>query len=216
MNTLLNVNLNLGDIESPTSNGLKDIAPPNSALDGVSTKSVHWFALRATYGRERKAYEYIVEKGAEAFYPTSIIEKKDKDGKTIHLQVSRLPNIFFIHSTEEVAKSFAYDKNDLHFLRFYYNQHHNGKKEPLVVPDSQIENLKILCQSQAEDILVVPPHVNNFLTGQTVRITKGDFAGIVGVVARWHGQQRVGIALDGIGIIATAYVPSAYLERIEK
>ena len=168
--------------------------------------------MRTTYGRERKAYEYIVGKGTEAFYPTSIIEKKDKDGKTIRQQVSRLPNIFFIHTTEEVAKTFAYDKRDLHYLRFYYNQHHDGTKEPLVVPDFQIENLRILCQSQAEDILVVPPHVNNFQMGQTVRVTKGDFAGIVGVVARWHGQQRVGIALDGIGTIATAYVPLAYLE----
>ena len=135
--------------------------------------------MRTTYGRERKAYEYIVGKGTEAFYPTSIIEKKDKDGKTIRQQVSRLPNIFFIHTTEEVAKTFAYDKRDLHYLRFYYNQHHDGTKEPLVVPDFQI--------------------------GQTVRVTKGGFAGIVGVVARWHGQQRVGIALDGID----RYTPSA-------
>ena len=229
MNTLLNVNPILGDEDSPPCNGLEPIALPESTTDGVSTKNVqpvtettntynsadvHWYAMRTTYGREKKAYEYIVNKGTEAFYPTSTIEKKNKDGKMIHQEVSLLPNIFFIHTTEEMAKIYAYDKKDLHYLRFYYNQHHDGTKEPLIVPDSQIENLRIVCNSHAKDILVVPANISNFQTGQKVRVIKGDFKGIVGIVARWHGQQRVGITLQGLCIIATAYVPGAFLEII--
>lgn len=229
MNTLPNVNLSHGDISSPLCDGKTPIALPESIADGVSTRSVqhankpsdatinpdyHWYALRATYGQEKKAYDYIVRKGTEAFLPTSIVQKKDKDGKMIHQTVSRLPNIFFIHTTEEVAKSYAYDKKDLHYLRFYYNQHHDGTKEPLIIPDYEIENLRILCQSEAEDVLIVPPTIHNFQKGQRVRVIKGDFAGIVGTVARWHGQQRVGITLQGLCVIATAYVPSAYLETI--
>lgn len=229
MNTLLNVNLSHGDISTPLCDGQKTIALPKSTTDGVSTQSVHpannsnnpainpdyhWYALRATYGREKNAYDYIVGKGTEAFLPTSIVEKKDKEGKLIHQTVSRLPNIFFIHATEEVAKSYAYDRKNLHYLRFYYNRHHDGTKEPLIVPDDEINNLRIVCQSSEEDILIVPSHIHNFLSGQRVRVFKGDFAGIEGIVARWHGQQRVGITIQGLCVIATAYVPSAYLEAL--
>lgn len=229
MNTLPNVNLSHGDISSPLCDGKTPIALPESTTDGVSTQSVqaannlndaaihpdfHWYAMRATYGREKKAYDYIVGKGTEAFLPTSIVEKKDKDGKMVHQTVSRLPNIFFIHTTEEVAKSYAYDKKDLHYLRFYYNKHHDGKKEPLIVPDHQIKNLRILCQTQEEDILIVPPHIHNFEVGQRVQVINGSFAGLEGIVARWHGQQRIGITICGLCTIATAYVPSAYLQVI--
>ena len=30
----------------------------------------HWYALRTTYGREKKAYDYMIAKGITAFYPT--------------------------------------------------------------------------------------------------------------------------------------------------
>ena len=32
---------------------------------------LHWYALRTTYGRERKAYDYMTAKGITAFYPTA-------------------------------------------------------------------------------------------------------------------------------------------------
>jgi len=177
-----------------------------------STSSSVWYALRTTYGRERKAFEYITGQGASAFYPTISCRKITTSGKPIRQEMSLLPNIFFLHATEEEAKSFVYDNVHLPYLRFYYNQHHDGTKEPLIIPDQQIENLRILCHARATDTLFVPNGVDNFKVGQAVRIIGGAFKGISGTVARWHGQQRVGINLDGIGTIATAYVPSAFIE----
>lgn len=40
----------------------------------------HWYALRVTYGREKKAYDYLVGKHVEAYYPT-ITTIKIVDGK---------------------------------------------------------------------------------------------------------------------------------------
>jgi len=36
----------------------------------------------------------------------------------------------------------------------------------------------------------------------------------IGKVARYHGQQRVAVITDGLLTIASAYVPSAFLENI--
>ena len=38
------------------------------------------------------------------------------------------------------------------------------------------------------------------------------FKGIIGKVARYHGQQRVAIIIEGLLTVASAYVPNAFLE----
>lgn len=64
----------------------------------------HWYALRVTYGREKKAYDYLVGKHVEAYYPT-INTVKEVAGKRKTVEESRLPNIFFARGTEEEIKS---------------------------------------------------------------------------------------------------------------
>ncbi len=177
----------------------------------------HWYALRVTYGREKKAYDYLVDKNVEAYYPT-IITTKIVNGKRKTIEESRLPNMFFARGTEEVIKSYVYDNINLPYLRFYYRHYHEGRqilKEPLIVPDNQIKSLKIICASEAEDILFVPADVQKFKAGQSVRIIDGIFKGVVGKVARYHGQQRVAVIIDGLLTVASAYVPSAFLEPEE-
>ena len=55
--------------------------------------------------------------------------------------------------------------------------------------------------------------VPKFQQGQVVRIIKGKFKGVTGIVARYQGQQRVGIVIDGLLTVATAYIPSAFIEE---
>ena len=86
-------------------------------------------------------------------------------------------------------------------------------KEPLIVPDHQIDSLKIICNSQAEDIILELSEIKQFKAGQKVRVVDGIFKGVVGRVARYHGQQRVAIVIEGLLTIASAYVPSAFLEK---
>lgn len=228
-NALLNAN-KIGGGDVPPSVGVKSSALPEvqkpllaeNSNTGVSTSNVpsttkHWYAMRTTYGREQKAYDFIVSNGGTAFLPLIKQEKVIK-GKKTFVDVSRIPNIFFVYGTEDEVKTYAFDNVHLPFLRFYYESHHEGVriiKEPLIVPDRQIQSLQILCQAEAEDIRFVPDEmIPKFQEGESVVINQGEFKGIEGKVARWHGQQRVAIIIEGLCVIATAYVPSAYLEKI--
>ena len=175
-----------------------------------------WYALRTTYGRERKAYEYLSSKKVEAFYPT-IRTVKVIDGKRKTVEESRIPNVFFARGTEDELKAFVYDNVNLPYLRFYYRHYHEGmqiNKEPLIIPDRQIESLRIICESEAKDVIYSVGRIGKFLSGEMVRVIDGDFKGVVGRVARHQGQQRVGIIIDSLGTIMTAYVPSAFLLRL--
>ena len=176
----------------------------------------HWYALRTTYGREKKAYDYLTAKGITAFYPTTNVVKLIK-GKRKVVTESRLPNIFFAYGTEEQLKSFVYDNVNLPFLRFYYRHIHVGRrieKTPLIVPDYQMESLKIICAADADNTIVTLDEVPKFEKGQLVKVIDGVFKGVIGRVARWQGQQRVGVVVDDLVTVVTAYVPSAFLELI--
>ena len=202
-----------------------------SSQTGVSTKNAllvtkpkaqreadipHWYALRTTYGREKKAYDYLTAKGITAFYPTTNVVKLIK-GKRKVVTESRLPNIFFAYGTEEQLKEYVYDNVNLPFLRFYYRHIHEGNriiKTPLIVPDNQMESLKIICAADADNTFVSLVKVPKFEKGQLVKVTDGAFKGVTGRVARWQGQQRVGVVMEEIGTIVTAYIPNAFIEKI--
>ena len=229
----------LGGGEFPPCAGLTSNALPEaqstisaeSSQTGVSTKNAllatklkalkegdtpHWYALRTTYGREKKAYDYLTAKGITAFYPTTNVVKLIK-GKRKKVTESRLPNIFFAYGTEEQLQEYVYDNVNLPFLRFYYRHYHEGskiKKTPLIVPDNQMESLKIICAADADNTFVSLVKVPKFEKGQLVRVIDGVFKGVIGRVARWQGQQRVGVVVDDLVTMATAYIPSAFLEKI--
>lgn len=243
MNVADNASLDVhthGGGEIPPSTGLTPDALPKvqepvmaeNSHTGVSTRNVplpremqearrsartpRWYALRVTYGRERQTYDYLVAKHVEAFYPTIKITR-EVDGKRKTIEESRIPNIFFARGTEEQIKSFVYDNVNLPHLRFYYKNTLKGARfvrEPLIVPDQQMESLRILCASEAKDVIIVSSEIQKFQSGQTVRVIDGAFKGVIGKVARYHGQQRVAIIIEGVLTIASAYVPSAFLEHI--
>ena len=228
-----------GDGEFPPCAGLTSNALPEaqstvsaeSSQTGVSTRNAHiatkpqiqkeedfshWYALRTTYGREKKAYDYMTAKGITAFYPTTNVVKLIK-GKRKVVTESRLPNIFFAYGTEEQLKSFVYDNVNLPFLRFYYRHVHVGRrieKIPMIVPDYQMESLKIICTADADTTIVSLAEVPKFKKGQLVKVTEGAFKGVVGRVARWQGQQRVAVVVEELVTVVTAYVPSAFLEKM--
>ena len=83
------------------------------------------------------------------------------------------------------------------------------------MPDNQIESLRIICESESNDIIIVPDEILNFKNGDNVRVVAGNFVGVTGRVARYHGQQRVAVIIDGLLTIATAYIPSAFLQRVD-
>lgn len=189
----------------------------------------HWYALRTTYGREKKAYSYIISKGGTAYYPTIMVDKLI-DGRIKSVEVSRIPNIFFAYGTEKEIKEFVYDNVHLPFLRFYYH-YYNPKigdkviasknnisdglsKEPMIIPDRQMDTLRIVCEAESKDTIVTSESIQKFSKGQLVRVTQGEFKDAVGVVARFKGQQRVGIVINGVVTVVTAYIPNSFIEAL--
>lgn len=176
-----------------------------------------WHVLRVTYGREHKAGDYLEDHGIQTYIPMQKVVKR-VDGHLRHLDETLMRNLFFAFGTEDELREYVFDNIHLPFLRFYYRHYRSSdgeeRKQPLVVPDRQMQDFRTIWESTEDDTIVAPGALRRFQLGQPVRVVRGPFAGVEGRVARYKGQQRVGVILDGLLTAVTTYIPSPALETL--
>jgi transcription antitermination factor NusG len=90
-----------------------------------------------------------------------------------------------------------------------------GKNPPLTVSCKEMENFIIATCNKSEHLKFVNESQCHFKGGETERVIEGLFKGVEGRVARVAGQQRVVLSLSNIGLISTAYIPTAFIRKNE-
>lgn len=188
--------------------------------DGVSVRYVpdpnkKWFVLRASYHREKKAYDYLINIGIECFLPLHRTLKYIQ-GKRQFVVESYLPSLLFVYVSPEIIDHCIKNTPELHFLSYYYDHfttNEDGKNPPLTVPYDQMMNFIKVASIDNRHIKLVKPENCHYKSGDMVRIIEGEFKGVEGRVARVAGQQRVVVEIEGICLISTAYIPNAFIEK---
>lgn len=222
MNTLLNVDTRRGGNKPPNAGLTSNVSPEaQSSPTGVSVKyapdsTKRWFVLRVTYSRVRKAYEYLTKDGTEVYFPQHYVQK-EINGKMKRMLEPLLPNILFVYATSEKVETYVKHTPALSYLSYYYNHFQTdaqGKNPPLTIRYEEMINfIRATCVDN-EHVSLVNSEQCRYKSGDLVRIVEGDFKGVIGKVARVRGQQRVVVEIEGLCLLATAYVPTGFLETI--
>lgn len=196
-----------------------------SSQTGVSLRyaynpAKHWYVFRASYGREDKASDFLVEHGTYVYVAKRYVRKEVKGRRTLVLE-SLIPNLLFVYTTYLEAKEYAEHSVISHYLSLCYNnceydQFH--KHIPLTVSHKEMMAFIAVTVTHNEHILFITEQQCHYKYkgGEIVRITDGEFKGIKGRVARVSGQQRVVIQITNVGLITTAYIPKAFLSVIRE
>ena len=222
MNTLSNVETRRGESLPP---GIRltpdDIPEAKSSKTGVSVRYVvspdkHWYVFRASYGRVKSASDYLVEDGTYTYIAQKYSEKY-VDGRKKRYLKPLIPNLLFAYTTEEKATGYVSGTPALSYLSFYYNHfklNDEHKNPPLIISDKEMINfIKATCNNDKHILLVDSSHCH-YKNGELVRVIEGPFKGVEGKVARISGQQRVVISLSVIGLVSTAYIPTAFIQPL--
>ena len=222
MSTLSNVATRRGEAKPPSVRVAPDTIPEaRSSQTGVSVKYVptpekSWYVFRASYGREDKALDYIVEDGTFV-YIAKRCARKTVNGKQKKVLETLIPNLLFVYTTENKAKKYIKETPALSYLTYYYNHFEmdeTQKNPPLTVSCREMENFIIATCNKSEHLKFVNEEQCHFKGGEIVKVVDGLFKGVEGRVARVSGQQRVIVTLSQIGLVSTAYVPTAFLTII--
>lgn len=191
---------------------------------GVSSNFVplanhYWFVFRVTYNQIDKASEAFKEKQISTYFPQHYVLKNIK-GKKKRMLAPLLPNFIFAYTTRNKADSMV--RKDIWtsaFLKYYLDKtkerESNGFHPPLTIGFDEMMNFIRATSPENEHVMTVTPAMCHFKSGDVVKVIDGDFKGVVGKVARVAGQQRIIIEIEGLCMIATAYVPSAFIELLK-
>ena len=112
MNTLSNVETGRGQVEPLSVGVVPDIIPKAiSSQTGVSVRYVpapdkRWYVMRASYGREDRARDYIVEDGTFVYIPKRYV-RKTVNGMQKKVLESLIPNLLFVYTTAEKAEQYV-------------------------------------------------------------------------------------------------------------
>lgn len=224
MITLSNVNTRRGEAKPPSVRFAPDTIPEaKSSKTGVSVgyvpdKNKNWYVFRASYGREDRALDILVEDGTFV-YIAKRYARKVVNGKKKKILEKLIPNLLFVYTTQDKAKEYIKNTPALSFLTYYYNHFEiteRQKNPPLIVPRRDMENFIIATCNNSEHLKFVDESQCHFKGGEIVKVIAGMFKGVEGRVARVSGQQRVIISITQVGLVSTAYVPSAFIQIIDE
>ena len=221
MNALLNAHTPKGRSRSPhvglTSNVLPEAQRSQTGVSsGYVQKANHeWFVLRVTYNRTQKACDIISTANVQSYMPMHYVMKKEIGKKKRMLQ-PLLPNLFFVYATRETVNSIIKKKGEeTSVLKFYLDKtkplEDNGKHPPLTIPFTSMTNFIKATSTDSEHVRIVSAEQCHYKSGDIVKVIDGEFKGVTGRVARIAGQQRVVVEISGLCLVATAYIPSAFL-----
>jgi len=223
MSTLSNVTTRRGESNPPSVRFALDAFPEaKSSKTGVSVRYApapdkHWYVFRVSYGRVDKASDFLVDDGTYTYIAKKIVEKFVGGKRKRYLQ-TLIPNLLFAYTTEAKAEEYVNNTPAISYLSYYYNhfkQDDDQKNPPLTVSDKEMGRFVLATSNRNKHLLFVQPSQCHFKGGEEVRVIDGPFAGVEGSVARVAGQQRVVVSLSGIGLISTAYIPTAFLRPID-
>ena len=187
-------------------------------VDYIPDPMKHWFVLKVLYGRSNAAHELLAKKNIHHYRPLRYEVRKIK-GKQRYSKTLFFPSLMFVYVEYATLDELIRNKKDNTVLTYYYDHFaidSTGKNPPLTIPRPVMDNFIRLTSVEDEHIRLVDPKACRYKRGDTVIVTKGTFKGVIGRLARVSQEQRVVMNMEGVGMIATAYIPTAFIEAYDE
>ena len=171
---------------------------------------MRWFAMRDLSRRHSKypAYKQLAELGFEIFTPMTnkvVIIK----GRRVNRETPFIMDLLFVHSRREKLDE-AVDKIENLQYRFV----HGGYREPMVVPDADMERFICAVQSSGNPRFYRPEEITASMRGRRVRIIGGPFDGYESNLLSVRGSKRRRLIVEIPGVLLTTYEISPDLVEV--
>ena len=172
----------------------------------VANNKINWYVAYTRVNQELLIKKKLDTLGIENFLPQEELVRDTPAGRK-KIRVLLIHGMIFIRTDKTTSFSLLND----HLLNIVYLKDREGRCS-LIIPDKQMEDFMFLLDFSTDGIEVLNKDLKR---GDRVRVIKGPLLGLEGELVRLKGHKRVVIRLDGVASIATSYIPSSFLEKIE-
>ena len=172
--------------------------------------------MRVTYNRELKVKDLLDALDIETFIPMQYRIIGVTGGSRERRLVPVIHNLIFVHSTQQVLTELKKERGESLPIRYMTRPRiDRGGHEIIRVPEKQMEDFIRVASAQMDDVLFLEEGDYLSQIGRRVRITKGYFAGVEGIIKRIKRNRRVVVSIEGVAAVATTYIPVDSLIPIE-
>lgn len=167
-----------------------------------------WFAMKVFQNKVFEIESYLQAKDIETYFPVRYEEKKvGRETKTVRIPIIT-SLIFFRTFSENVLALEQELKSKVALYRY------RKSRQVAVIPDREMDVFRMVTSVSNNNWDYVDAAAMTFRPEDRVRVIDGEFKGAEGYIKRIKGNRRLVVAIEGVVAVATAYIPSCYLERV--
>ena len=179
----------------------------------TEVNKLRWYPVRVLFGKAATVKKTLEKDDVEYFYPTHLVEKESGGG--------------FGYVEEPLVRSLMFIKTSLHglidiktrystsMIPYYEKVEDSDSKAPISVPDAQMELFIKLCRMKEAGLEYLGEDEPKYHIGDKVRVTDGIFKGFEGHIKRIRHDRRLIVAIEGVAVFATRFIPPSMLEKVE-
>lgn len=173
----------------------------NNTLSPVKRKVPKWYAVYTNPRAEKLVFSRLEEAGVEAFLPLQKTYRQWSDRKKLVIKPLLSSYVF----VKVVPKEFPAVYKTAGVVKFV-----SFEGQPVAIPQNQIDNLKLLIDSNAE-IEVTSEHLAK---GDNVKVMSGSLVGLTGELISLGGKKKVIIRIDKLEQNIIVTIPITFLQKI--
>lgn len=180
--------------------------------------SPRWYPLRICHSsvkRQSELNELLKNEPTveRTYVPMNLVDADDMT------YVPALVNYVFVRTTLEDLRTLKADKVKYNNLRYVMNRNLNEEFLPVTeiayVPDKQMEDFIRVTETANEQVVQLQNMEFACKPGQRVKIRKGLFEGVEGIVKSIKKHLCVVIPITGVMAVAITNVPKKFLQKCE-
>jgi transcription antitermination factor NusG len=169
----------------------------------IPAQAYHWHVVYVKSRTEKKAEAELQQKNIETYLPLQRKLRQWSDRKK-WVEMPLISGYLFVYISRKEYDAVLQSNYIVSYVRF------EGKAA--IIPEKQIEYLKIILKQSEIDIEVLP---EKFEPGQTIEVISGPFIGVKGKLVKIKGSSKVAIVLEQIGCSALVEISTSSIRHIK-
>jgi len=170
----------------------------------------HWYAFKVFYNKVFEVEATIRKMHIETYFP---VVKSFKFSGEVRKTVVKpaISSLIFVRCASDVVLQLQQDLSGRVML---YTHVTDGVRLPSPIDEEEMRIFKLVTSVEDERLQYLDVGSVNYKEGQKVNVLDGPYKGCSGYIKRIKGNRRLLVAVEGLALVATSYIPSEFLEKI--
>ena len=172
----------------------------------------HWYAFKVFFNKVFEIDREIRERKVETYFPVVKSYKLSGDHHRM-VQKPAISSLIFVRCSETEVWEI---QQQLYGRVMLYTHKTDGTRIASPIDEEEMRVFKLVTSVEDERLQYLDVESVNYKEGQRVRVLDGPYKDCVGYIKRIKGNRRLLVAVEGLALVATSYIPPQFMENVKE